>query len=815
MKRTDRVHLRASGGLAVRVFIEICVLSAIAFLAACSSSDKGVVNEIPGAAPLVPLERYTVESSYEQPTLSPDGRYIAVLKEVDGVSNLMLADTAKPTELRPLTNDRGRGFQGRTIWDEPTFRWAENGRYLFYIRDDEGDENWTLYSLDIASGESRQLTPATEVRVRALQISPKFPDEVLFAMNDRDPKVPDYYRANAVTGKVEHVGSAAPYLLKLFDHDFRERLAVDLTPDLGLVTYVRGTDGSWKERHRIAPEDTKSTSSNMINDLGGAVFSADGRKLLAFSSQGLDTTAWVEYDLEKSNTRRIIAVENGVDIKRALVHPATLAPQAYLRHFTHREWVVVDPELKPAFEYLQSVDLGDARIESRSRDDRIWIVSFMRPDQPVRYELYDRNASKLVPLGVATPQLAGLPMSDMVPVVTRSSDGFDLVSYISYPSWVKLDDKGVPEKPLPVITLVHGGPSDERAEAVFAPLAQWLTNRGYALFLVNFRGSPGFGKAFMNAQRHEWGGAMNRDVIEQVQYLVRQGIADPKRMAVFGGSYGGYETLVAMTMTPDVFACGNAVVGPANLETFIDPATMPPDWKLDTWHDLLGDPKTEDGLKLLRERSPINYADQTTGRMLIVQGANDVRVPTRESDQVVAAMQKNGVKVTYLLYPDEGHGLLRKENNTSFTAISEVFFGDCLGGRYAPLTAAHLEGSSVQVPVGVEHVPGLKDALAARKNDGLLQVDSSIDPAGFGEFAGNYDLQGYKLAVSLEGRQLFMTIPGQGKHEMLPFEKDGFFMREGPVKLRFQRGEDGNISAVVIEASGAPQTAARVQAASS
>jgi len=816
MTCADRAHLNASGGMRVRVLIKVCVVSAIAALTACGGGrDKGVVNEIPGAAPLVPLERYTVESSYEQPTLSPDGKYIAVLKEVDGVSNLMLADIAKPTEVRPLTKDRGRGLQGRTIWDEPTFRWAENGRYIFYIRDDEGDENWTLYSLDIASGESRQLTPAKGVRVRGLQTSAELPDEVLFGMNDRDPKVTDYYRANAVTGKVEHVDSAAPYLLKLFDHDFQARLAVDLTPDLSLVIHTRGKDGSWKETRRIAPEDTKATSSNMINDLGGAVFSTDGRKLLSFSSQGLDTTAWVEYDLENADARRIIAVEKGVDIKRALVHPATFAPQAYLRHFTRREWVVVDPELKPAFEYLQSLNLGDARIESRTRDDRIWIVSFMRPDQPVRYELYDRNASKLVSLGVATPQLAGLQMSDMVPVVTRSSDGFDLVSYISYPSWVKLDEKGIPDKPLPVITLVHGGPSDERAEAVFAPLAQWLTNRGYALFLPNFRGTPGFGKAFINAQRHEWGGAMNRDVIEQVRYLVKQGIADPNRMAVFGGSYGGYETLVAMTMTPDVFACGNAVVGPANLETFIDPATMPPDWKLDTWHDLLGDPKTEEGLKLLRERSPINYAQQTKGRMLIVQGANDVRVPTRESDQVVAAMQKNGVKVTYLLYPDEGHGLLRKENNTSFTAISEVFFGECLGGRYAPLTAAHLEGSSVQVPVGVEHIPGLKDALAARKNDGLLQVDPSIDPTAFGDFAGNYNLQGYTLVVSLEGKQLFMTIPGQGKHEMLPFEKDGFFLREGPVKLRFQRGADGAVSAVVVEASGAPQTAARVKTASS
>ncbi|MGH8189613.1 MAG: alpha/beta fold hydrolase, partial [Steroidobacteraceae bacterium] len=355
-------------------------------------------------------------------------------------------------------------------------------------------------------------------------------------------------------------------------------------------------------------------------------------------------------------------------------------------------------------------------------------------------------------------------------------------------------------------------PSDERAESAIAPVLQWLTNRGYAVFAVNFRGSPGFGKAFMNAQRHEWGGAMNRDVIEQVQSLVKQGIADPKRLAVFGGSYGGYETLVAMTLTPDVFACGVAVVGPANLETFIDPAKIPPDWKVDALHDLLGDPNTEAGRKLLRARSPINFAHQTKGRMLIVQGANDVRVPTRESEQVVAEMDKHGVKVTYLLYPDEGHGLLRKENDSSFFAITEVFLGECLKGRYAPI-AGKIEGSSVQVPVGAAHIPGLKAALAARKNDGLLQVNTSIDPANFGDFAGSYDLQGHALTVSLEGKQLFMTIPGQGKHEMLPFEKDGFFMREGPVKLRFKRDADGAIREVAIETSGSPQTALRTRAA--
>jgi len=790
----------------------LCGTFAIA-MSACGADAVTVVNEIAGADPMVPFDSYLLPPSYQAPQLSPDGRHIAVLAQVEGVINLMISDTAKPTQLRALTQDRGRGMQPMTIWSEPTFRWAENGRHIFYIRDDEGDENWVLYSLDTTTGESRQLTPAKGVRVRGLQTSATYPDEVLFGMNDHAPTQVDYYRANAVTGKVTHVGSAAPYLLKLFDHAFRERLAIALLPDLSIQTLTPTADGGWKEMNRTAREDTPSMSANMINDLGGAVFSADGSKLLAFSSKGLDTTAWVEYDLV-SGERRTVAVEKGVDVKQALVNPATFAPQAYVRHFTQREWVVLDRSLAPDFDHLQSLGLGELRIDSRTRNDRTWIVSYMRADSPVQYFLYDRDTRKSTLLGVSTPQLAKLKLSGMVPVVTKSSDGFDLVSYIAYPSWTKLDANGVPAAPLPVLTVVHGGPSDERAETGFAPLLQWLTNRGYAVFVVNFRGSPGFGKAFMNAQRHEWGGAMNRDVVEQVQSLVKRRIADPKRLGVFGGSYGGYETLVAMTMTPDVFACGNAVVGPSNLETFMDPATIPPDWELDALHDLLGDPNTAEGRKLLRERSPINYAHQTKGRMLIVQGANDVRVPARESDQVAKAMDKAGVEVTYLLYPDEGHGILRNENNRSFLAISEVFFGECLGGRYNPIDA-RVEGSSVQVPLGARRIPGLQQALAARKNDGLLQVDASIDRANFGDFAGNYDLQGYTVTVSHEGTQLFMSIPGQGKHEMLPFEKDGFFMREGPVKLRFKRADDGAVKSVVIESSGPAQTATRIRAAGS
>ncbi len=776
--------------------------------AAAAPAKPAVINDIPGADPLIPFESLLLKASYEAPQISPDGKHIAVLGQVDGVSNIMLADVADPTKLKALTHDKGRGLQAHTIWDEPTYRWAPSGKYLWYIRDDKGDENWVLYSLDIATGESRQLTPSHAVRVMGLRTSPKFPDEVMFGMNDKGPQM-SYYRANAVTGKLQLIAESKPYFLKLFDNDFSERLAVSQDKDLSLLIHVRQKDGSYKQVNRVLAEDTPALGANHLNDYGGAVITADGKKLIGFSSQDLDTTALTAYDFA-TGKREILASDKQVDIKKAILHPTTLQPQAYQRNFTIAEWVVLDQSLKKDFDTLKAMDFGEMEIESRSADDRKWVVSFMKPEYPIRYFLYDRDTGKSVALGLSTPQLAQMKLSGMQPIVTKSSDGFDLVSYISYPSWTKFDANGIPTTPVPVVTVVHGGPGDERARFAFAPLVQWLTNRGYALLLVNFRGTPGFGKKFINAEKHEWGGAMNRDVIEQVHYLVDKKIADPKRLAIFGGSYGGYETLAAMTLTPGEFACGNAVVGPSNLETFIvGYGKDSPEGNAAQWYPRLGDPRTPEGLKLLKERSPFNYADKTKGRMLIVQGANDIRVPTNESEQVVDAMNKAGVKVTYLLYPDEGHGLIRTENNRSFLSISEVFFGECLGGRYSSLSAESVEGSSVKVPVGAEHIPGLQSALALRKNDGMLQVDTSIDPASLMELAGTYDLQGYKLSVSLEGKQLFIDIPGQGRHELLPTARDAFFMRAGPVKLTVQRDDKGAVSGLEIAPTGGEKSVAK------
>jgi dipeptidyl aminopeptidase/acylaminoacyl peptidase len=718
---------RTRGTLDMRNMKRLLQASVLAWIAGGSLVSAAITapaieNEMPGADPLVPFDAYQETVSFSDPQISPDGKHFVFLGPVANVPNLMMAATDNPGEAKALTHDAGRGFQGRTIWGERSIRWAEDSRHLLYMRDDKGDENWVLYSLDTVTGKSLRLTPASGVRVKDLQTSTSHPDEVLFSMNDHDPKARDYYTANIITGALQHVVGMAPYQAKFFDRDFKERIGLTVEPDQSWTIDRRDAAGKWGTLTQLTSEDAAMMMSNQINDLGGSVFSADNSKLIAFSSKDLDTEALVEYDM-KSGQRSILAVEKGVDVKRALVNPATGAPQAYVRYWTEREWRLLDPTLRGDFDYLKRLDEGQIDVESRSRDDGKWIVSFMHADFPIRYFLYDRARRASVLLGVSSPQLAKLKLSKLQPFVTKSSDGFDLVSYIAYPTWVKLNAEGIPDKPLPMITLVHGGPSDERPELVFAPIIQWLTNRGYVFFYVDFRGSTGFGKAFMNAQRREWGGAMNRDVVEQVQAVVKRGIADPKRVGIFGGSYGGYETLVAMTKTPGVFACGAELAGPSNLETFTDPATMPPDWNAAQWYDLLGDPRTKEGLALLRDRSPTNFADQTRGSVLIAQGANDVRVPTREATAIADRMKEHGVEVTYLLYPDEGHGLQRKENHASFYSIVEVFFGRCLGGRYASLTT-QMENSSIQAPLGAEYIPGLQKALAARVSDGMTKADT-------------------------------------------------------------------------------------------
>ncbi|MDH3418654.1 MAG: alpha/beta fold hydrolase, partial [Gammaproteobacteria bacterium] len=352
---------------------------------------------------------------------------------------------------------------------------------------------------------------------------------------------------------------------------------------------------------------------------------------------------------------------------------------------------------------------GEIRVASRTLTDDRWVVVLISSTAPARYYLYDRNAGTTELWFEARPALADAVTTPMHSAEIESRDGLTLVSYYTLPVASDADGDGRPATPGPMVLLVHGGPW-YRDFYGFNSMHQWLSNRGYAVLSVNFRGSTGFGKAFVNAGDLEWGRKMHDDLLDSIAWAVDAGIAREDQVAIMGGSYGGYATLAGLTMTPTTFACGVDIVGPSNLVTLL--STIPPYWgpMKRLFATRVGDDETEAGRELLTARSPLTYVDRIERPLLIGQGANDPRVKQAESDQIVTAMQTNGIPVTYVLFPDEGHGFARPENRLAFNATAEAFLGSCLGGRVEPI-GDDLRGSSITVPVGAELMPDLQAAL--------------------------------------------------------------------------------------------------------
>ncbi|HOU41361.1 MAG TPA: S9 family peptidase, partial [Promineifilum sp.] len=384
--------------------------------------------------------------------------------------------------------------------------------------------------------------------------------------------------------------------------------------------------------------------------------------------------------------------------------------QAVAFNYERKHWQVLDPVIAADLDYLAGVADGEVEITSRSLDDQYWLVANVVDDGPARYYLYDRAAGTAEFLFTNRAELEGLPLAKMRPAVVPARDGLNLVVYYTLPPDSDSDGDGIPDAPRPMVFLPHGGPWGRDAWG-FHGWHQWLANRGYAVLSVNFRSSTGFGKAFTNAGDFEWGGKILADQQDGVQWAIAQGIADPARVAVMGGSFGGFSTLAGLTFYPEVFACRVDIVGPSNLITLLE--TIPPYWQpmIELFTTRVGDHRTEAGRALLRAHSPLTYVDRIVRPLLIAQGANDPRVKQAESDQIVSAMQARGIPVAYALYPDEGHGFARPENNLSFAALAEAFLARCLGGRAEPI-GDDLAGSSLTVPVGAEEVPGLAAALA-------------------------------------------------------------------------------------------------------
>lgn len=662
------------------------------FAAVCFPGKAATASEQP---PLIPRDVLFGNPDRASVQLSPDGEQISFLAPKNGVLNVWVGPALDPDKAKPVTDDKKRGIR--------TYFWAYTSDNILYLQDKDGDENWRVYSVDLAAGTTKDLTPLEDVRAEIQEVSRKFPKEILIGLNDRNRTLHDIYRVNIETGERELIEENEGYMAFLTDDDFKLRMAMKMTPDGGTDIFMPTEEGKWQQEMKIPMEDMLTTSP--------LDFDKSGQVLYLRDSRGRNTAALTALDL-KTGELTTLAEDERADVNGVLQHPTEKNIQAAASTYERVKWQILDESIAGDFEYLRTVADGDFSVSSRTLDDKSWIVAYVVDDGPVRYYRYDREAKRAKFLFTNRSDLEELTLASMHPVVIKSRDGLNLISYYTLPPGSDTDADGLPEAPLPTVLLVHGGPWGRDGWGL-NPLHQWLANRGYVVLSVNFRASTGLGKDFINAGNRQWAAKMHDDLIDAVNWAVDQRISNPEQVAIMGGSYGGYATLVGLTFTPDKFACGVDIVGPSNLVTLL--RSIPPYWKpqLDLFTVRVGDVRTEEGRAFLKERSPLTYAQRIKKPLLIGQGANDPRVKQAESDQIVEAMQAKQIPVTYVLYPDEGHGFARPENRLSFFAVAEAFLAEHLGGRFEPIGGS-FEGSSIEVPAGGENVPGLKAALEAK-----------------------------------------------------------------------------------------------------
>lgn len=646
-------------------------------------------------APLIPRDALFGNPTRAAGQISPDGQWLSWLAPKDGVLNIWVAPADNPDAARAMTNATDRPIRQHF--------WSPDASAVMYIQDKGGDENFLLYRVDIDSGVETTLTPFDDTRVQIVGASNTIKDKVLIGVNNRDPQWHDVHMLDLRTGELELVLENNAYAGFMADDSLTLRMAMRQN-EAGGTDYFRVSDGTVE----TTPFETTAMEDSLTTSPAG--YTTDGGTLYWIDSRGRNTAALFAQDTA-TGERRLIAEDDKADIGNTLRDPITGEIEAYAVNYLTTEWTATDPEVRASFDWLDQRLEGDFGINSRTDDDSVWIVWNDPLTKPVTTYIYDREASTLTPFYVSRPELEGMPLQPMHPVEIASRDGLTLPSYLTLPPGSDTDGDARPDKPVPMVLLVHGGPW-ARDGYGFNSAHQLLANRGYGVLSVNFRGSTGFGKDFINAGNKQWGLKMHDDLIDAVNWAVDQGIAQEDKVAIMGGSYGGYATLAGLTFTPETFACGVDIVGPSNLETLL--STIPPYWAplVKTFHERMGNPNTEEGLALLRAASPLYKADEIVKPLLIAQGANDPRVKQAESDQIVNAMQSAGIPVTYVLYPDEGHGFARPENNIAFFAIAENFLAECIGGRAEPLGDA-LEPSSAQIVEGEEYVKGLEAALGS------------------------------------------------------------------------------------------------------
>ena len=678
--------------LARTVRLPLLTLALAAALPLVSLSAGAASAAVPADTPLIPRAALFGNPVKSGAQLSPDGKWLSWMAPVAGVMNVWVAPSDKPQDARALTDSKDRPI--------PTHFWSGNGEQVLFVKDQAGDENFRLYGVDVASGKQRDYTPFDKVRVRVVGRSRVRLDELLVGINNRDPRWHDVYLLNLRSGELKMVMQGDGYAGFVADDSLTLRLA-QRPNAAGGSDFFKLQDGKVEEK----PFLSTSLEDSATAPLG---YTADGKTLYWMDSRESDTTTVIAEDVA-SGKRNVLARDSRADLGDTLRDPVTGVVQAYAVNYLQTEWKFIDRGLQADFDWLKK-QLGDGEIyvASRTRADDKWIVGIDPVSRVAATYLYDRKARKLEPLYVSRPELKDAPLVGMHGVEIKARDGLVLPSYLTLPRGVTWQG-GKASKPVPMVLFVHGGPW-ARDEHGYNGYHQWLANRGYAVLAVNYRASTGFGKKFLNAGNLQWGLAMHDDLLDAVDWAVKQGVTTPEKVAIMGGSYGGYAALAGVTFTPTKFACAVDIVGPSNLETLL--STIPPYWEAGKkqMYSRMGDPTTEAGKAVLRAASPLYKADRIVRPLLIGQGANDPRVKQAESDQIVQAMQAKKIPVSYVLFPDEGHGFARPENRIAFNAVTESFLGQCLGGRVEPVGDT-VKRSSAKVVAGAEHVPGLADAI--------------------------------------------------------------------------------------------------------
>jgi dipeptidyl aminopeptidase/acylaminoacyl peptidase len=643
----------------------------VAILIIASTTPVPGFAELP---PLIPRDTLLGNTERDNPHIAPDGKRLAWLApEEHGVLQVWV-QTIGEHDARVVTADKNRGIQ--------SYGWAYDSKTILYNQDAAGDGNIHVFAVDLDSRNVRDLTPWQRVSAEFVASSPKFPERILVALNLRDRKLMDVYRIDLRTGAVEldtkNPGDVAGWLA---DDDMIVRAATITTPDGGTEIRIRDSaSGPWRMMMKASMKDK----------LAALDFTKDGRALFLGTSIGTNTLRLARHEFV-SGKETDIARSDDADLSDAMIQPTRHVVQAAAFDRGRKHWTVIDQSIQADFDAIAKITYGDFTVVDRDLADRTWLILFSSDRAPVRYYSWNRAGRKATFLFTTDPKLDDAPLAPMKPVEFAARDGLKLNGYLTLPV-------GVPAKNLPLVLEVHSGPWTRDSWGL-DDYTQLLANRGYAVLQINFRGSTGFGKKYLYAGDHQWGLKMQSDLTDGVKWAVDAGIADPKRVAIFGDSYGGYAALAGAAFTPDRYRCAIDESGPVNLFTVL--ASYPPDWQVIRLNFLarVGNPNDPKDKQLLTAASPLFSADKIKIPTLLAQGANDPRVKPAEAEQIVDAIAKHRGTAVYVLYTDEGHGFARPENRLDFTARMEKFLADNLGGRFEPLTGDRIPGSTAKLRV--------------------------------------------------------------------------------------------------------------------